>query len=145
MKTLDIVLILTWETELGVCDRFDLVSTAEKGENGTTVSIFKIKSYSSEMKLSWTTYCFFSLLILFILPRHSNSVNVWSWYIYLFHFLLQHQESNVYVQPNVSLLKKTVPVSAISIKSVLSKSRYPYIYVLDSRQPNSFIAVYKQA
>lgn len=52
MKTLDIVLILTWETELGVCDRFDLVSTAEKGEKGTTVSIFKIKSYSSEMKLS---------------------------------------------------------------------------------------------
>lgn len=110
MKTLDIVLILTWETELGVCDRFDLVSTAEKGENGTTVSIFKIKSYSSEMKLSWTTYWFFSLLILFILPRHSNSVNVnvWSWYIYLFHFLLQHQESNVYVQPNVSLLSQSL-------------------------------------
>lgn len=53
---------------------------------------------------------FFSLLILFILPRHSNSVNVnvWSWYIYLFHFLLQHQESNVYVQPNVSLLSQSL-------------------------------------
>lgn len=109
MKTLDIVLILTWETELGVCDRFDLMSTAEKGENGTTVSIFKIKKLLiwNETKLN-NILVFFSLLILFILPRHSNSVNVWSWYIYLFHFLLRHQESNVYVQPNVSSLSQSL-------------------------------------